>query len=428
MSLRAGFISSCGSSDTGNGVTLMCARYWPDRHGGVEKRLWHVSRALAERGVPVKVLTENRVGAPDIEVIQPNLTVRRVAPIDMGRFWRWPSWPRVRWWREAITRYAADRSVLWATDPAMGVAALTSAVGVRGVAGRRVVYNPAGCIAGMRQIARIHEQVTTMDRPRHLVWLDRYGYRHASRVVVSSNQVRDQFESFYGKHCSHRRVSVVPHGVEAPSVRVGRRSARARFGLGRDDYVVGAVGRLDPCKGLDDLIDAFSMMPCKSGTRLLVVGDGPDRRRLHAIAELRGVVDRVVWAGHMDDPATAYAAMDVLALPSVYEAFGNVLLEAMSHGVPVVGRRGNGTNAMTACDQIIDDGRSGLLFDPLSTADLVGKLTWLRDRPESRLEMSKLSVRQALTRPWRRVAEDYLALLGECRGVGEDALGEPVAA
>lgn len=384
-------------------ITMLCVRYWPDQHGGVEQRVWQVSRAFARQGAVVNVITENRAGAAARQTIQPGLTVRRLDPMDPGQLWRWRELPRVRWWQRVVRRWARP-GVIWATDPLMAMGAVLAG------RGGDLVFNPAGCVAAMRHIGKVYPHVTTMQRPRRLAWVDQWMWRLAHMVVVSSDNVKSQYERF----CRGRRngrVHVVSHGVQMPQAKADAEAARARWGLPRDGLVIGFVGRLDPCKGLDFLFHAVAKARLARNDRLLIVGDGPDRARLQALAQRTGVASRIIWAGAMPDPAQAYAAMGVLVLPSVYEAFGNVFLEAMSHGLAVIGRRGDGRSVLTASQQIIQHGHDGFCVGSHDVHELAQKLRLLSSSPSLRRAMGAHAKATAFGLPWDNVVQHYTALL-----------------
>ncbi|WP_432165802.1 glycosyltransferase [Streptomyces sp. bgisy031] len=144
------------------------------------------------------------------------------------------------------------------------------------------------------------------------------------------------------------RVHVVPNGIDVqrfahdPALRDATRHV---FGLHRDDFVIGGVGRLVPGKRFDVLVRALAQLP--DYVKLLLVGGGPEEQRLRGLVGELGVVRRVVFAGErpyvsssgrVGDPdlPALMGAMDLLASPSDEEAFGLAVVEALASGLPVL--------------------------------------------------------------------------------------------
>lgn len=122
----------------------------------------------------------------------------------------------------------------------------------------------------------------------------------------------------------------------------------------RDVKVLLALSRLHPKKGLDTLLTALQSLPdCYAW----LAGDGPLRRELEALAKKLGVIDRVRFLGWRTDRAALLRAADLCVLPSRYEPFGTVILEAWAAGTPLVACRSAGPAAH------IDDDVNGLLVD-----------------------------------------------------------------
>jgi glycosyltransferase involved in cell wall biosynthesis len=148
---------------------------------------------------------------------------------------------------------------------------------------------------------------------------------------------------------------------------------RRKLGVG-DTFVIGFVGRFSPEKGLDTLIKALALLP--GGCTLVLVGNGPDRPRLNAVAQTTGVSARVKWVPWVDSGEVVeyLNAFDVLALPSrtrwaVKEQFGRVLVEAMSCETCVVGSdSGEIPNVV---------GDAGLIFHEGDERELAGCLRQL---------------------------------------------------
>ncbi len=383
-------------------VSIMAARYWPDAHGGVETHLWHFSRQLARAGVRVQVMTEDRSCSPEHQVIGSRHTVWRRPPVDPGRLWRWRPLVRVHWWWRWL-RANPPSGAIWVTDPAIAAAVLWAGFG------HRLIYNPAGCVTAMRYIGRVHRHVTSMQLPWMTQQLDRFVYRYTRCIVVSSINLKNQYLQYCG---DHDRIHVIPLAAVTPKT-ADPRAARERWKINDGTFVIGFVGRLDPCKDLDFLFDAAQDLCRRRHTKLLIVGRGPDRDRLRDVARRRDLLSHVLWEGQMSDPTPAYHAMDVLVLPSIYESFGLVALEAMTHGVPVLARGGDGRRVMTAADEIVGHGHSGYVVDPHDPSDLARRLVQLESAFDRRHAMSTAARRDSRSKTWRRYTQRCLSeLLG----------------
>jgi len=387
-------------------TTILCDRFWPDTHGGLERKMWNMSRALAGSGVRVCVMTENRCGDAPHEVLEPNLDVYRFSSPHYGPFWRCASFVRLWWWYR-IVRSRVGRGTIWVNDPRVALAVM--------LAGRRgdLVYQPIGCQAARNQLAKARPGVYTMRTTAMMRCFDRAAYRYAPVVIHESQNVLGQYRDCYG---DRRNMFCVHNGVEpAPLDSLHPTAARQRWGLESHHYVVGFVGRLDPTKDLGFLFEAVAASGDQT-LRLLLVGEGPDQPWLEQLAGKLGLTDRIVWAGCHDDPTQAFAAMDVMVLPSVYEAFGNVLLEAMAVGVPVIGRRRDTDPhrpVLTACEELIQDGVTGFLADPHDPLDLARLLRILRLFPGARRAMGRSARQRASDQPWQTAIRQYQRIIDQ---------------
>lgn len=120
--------------------------------------------------------------------------------------------------------------------------------------------------------------------------------------------------------------------------------------------VILTVGRLKKVKRHDLLLQAFTRLPVALGATLCIVGDGPEHAALEAMVDALDLRGRVLLPGYVADPTPYYARADVFVLSSDYEGFGNVIVEAMEFGVPVVS-----TNCVAGPAEILCDGRFGRL-------------------------------------------------------------------
>jgi len=158
---------------------------------------------------------------------------------------------------------------------------------------------------------------------------------------------------------------------------------RARFGVPEGRRVIGFVGRLVQLKGVFELLDAFiELRRTRPDLHLLVVGDTEAGSRdegagdrLKRLAAAAGVADAVTFTGHLPQPTDAVALMDILALPSYWESFGQVLAEAGGMGIPVVATDTRGARFAVV------DGQTGILVPPRDAAALGAALARLLDDP-----------------------------------------------
>jgi glycosyltransferase involved in cell wall biosynthesis len=141
---------------------------------------------------------------------------------------------------------------------------------------------------------------------------------------------------------------VIPNPVDVqPVVWQGGTCGNARY--------ICAIGRLVHQKGFDVLIRAFAKMEARNA-RLVILGEGPLRKELADLAEVLGVGDRVSMPGFVEEPWQILANASVFALSSRWEGFGNVLVEALAVGVPIVA-----TDCPGGPRDILDGGRYGML-------------------------------------------------------------------
>jgi glycosyltransferase involved in cell wall biosynthesis len=135
-----------------------------------------------------------------------------------------------------------------------------------------------------------------------------------------------------------RKITVIPNGLDVPALAfdpAARQRVREQFGLAPDTYVIGALGRLDPNKRIDLLIEA-ALPVLGDRCKILVIGRGEDQARIEAAIDRLGAGDHVILGGFQSDTAAMMAAFDLYIAASVQETFGLSVLEAMASGLPVL--------------------------------------------------------------------------------------------
>ncbi len=237
--------------------------------------------------------------------------------------------------------------------------------------------------------------------------------RHADRVVVASIDEQKQLVRFCG--ADPARISLVPCGVNLDVFRpIDKQEARRQLGLRDDDRILLFVGRIEPLKGLDILLGAAAQVESDSDCFVLVVGgDGSTKEgevpRLRHLASELGIAERVSFLGAVDHERLPlfYSAADVCVVPSFYESFGLVALEAMACGTPVVASRVGGLAGT------VRDGETGYLIPWRCPEPFAERLELLLDNEELRRAFGQ-SAREFVERfRWDNVADATLALYQE---------------
>jgi glycosyltransferase involved in cell wall biosynthesis len=221
------------------------------------------------------------------------------------------------------------------------------------------------------------------------------------RLIVPSESIRRKVDR-EGRHDA--RFSVIPNGVDPSRFASAARSdVRRELGLPEGAPLVGVVARLEPEKGHRHLLAAWpSVVERHPRARLLVVGDGSLARPLKALATRLGIRDSVVFTGRRDDVAAVTAELAVAVLPSVREAQGISILEAMARRVAVVATDVGGI------PEVITSGTDGLLVppeDPVALARAIARL--LSDEP----------LRRRLAEAGYRTVEERYSLDAQIRRV-----------
>lgn len=326
------------------------------RRGGVERVIFECARFLAARGHEVTVITSfwDEVPAPGVEMIRVSL----------------PKSPAfLSGWRFQQASSAVLRGIPHDVHGAHGcVCPFGGVYWAHSVhkawieAARR--YRPWTAVTRWKQwLNPIHRVLLNLER-RHLA-LRRY-----RKVIAMCPRVGEDLNRLYG--VPWEAIEIVPNGY-APdeftlaAARDSRERIRREFGYGPGDRVVVFVANEVERKGLKPLIAAAGRLRDLS-VQLLVVGDIPPRPLAGWIAQ-HGLTGRVRFAGPASNVAPFYGAGDVMALPTQYEAWGLVIVEALACGLPVL------TSKLAGASSAIREGWNGaLLDDPSDSREIEGRL------------------------------------------------------
>jgi glycosyltransferase involved in cell wall biosynthesis len=189
------------------------------------------------------------------------------------------------------------------------------------------------------------------------------------RVIMVSDAARASYLAAWPAR--RDRVVTVHNGIAAEARAGAGGAVRAQLGIAPTDHVIAMITVLREGKGHDVAVEAIRELRGRfPDVRLLIVGDGPNRAQVHALAAPLG--GAAILTGYRGDVMEILDATDVLLHPSRVDAFPTALLEAMAAGVPVVASRVGGI------PEIVEDGRSGVLVEapprPAPVAHALGDL------------------------------------------------------
>ncbi|HEX2417792.1 MAG TPA: glycosyltransferase family 4 protein [Micromonosporaceae bacterium] len=382
-------------------VLLLSWEYPPFMVGGLGRHVHALSTALAAAGQQVTVVTRHIPGVPPEELIDGVHVVR--APQDPLQV---PAsglafLVHVISANHTITRVAlriaggAGYDVIHAHDWLVAHSAITL---------REKLDVPLVATIHATEMGR-HQGWLPEDLSRSIHSVECWLANQVDRVVACSHYMRWEISRLLG--VPYQRIDVVVNGVDRELWRVSPAAVTAaRLRYAGSGPLIGFAGRLVYEKGVQDIIEAMPRLrAAHPGLRLVVAGDGPYR------AELQDRVDRlqlrpaVSFAGFLgNDLPAVIAATDAIAVPSIYEPFGMIALEAIAAGVPVVAAETGGLK------EIVEPGHTGMTFrvgDPDALARAVSRL--LRDQMAAQ-RIVKAGHRMLDRYSWEGIAERTLGI------------------
>lgn len=370
--------------------------YFLPVEGGVERHVLNLSKELVRRGHEVEIFTcasTRQSESLEHSAVVEGLRVSRFESVmSLGEFGRvWPGFARevLRGQFDVVHAHSFRHPH---TDLAMLAAKLGGSVSVL------TTHSPfhPGEVRGplARALVPIYDNLfapTTLAYFGSVISLTAEEAGLLAKMGVSADQ-----------------IVIIPHGVDKEHFLPGDPALfTSKFGLeGRD--IALCLSRINRTKGLDVLLEAFSSVAAKAPNLTLVLAGGctsPKEERF--LAELQemtralGMESRVVFTGRLTDAekASAYEACTIFVLPSIYEPYGIVLLEAAAHGKPLISTRTGGPKS------IIDDGVSGILVAPGDRRELAHALLSLATKRAVAERMGEEARRMAKGHTWERVAE-----------------------
>jgi D-inositol-3-phosphate glycosyltransferase len=247
--------------------------------------------------------------------------------------------------------------------------------------------------------------------------------KNADRIIASTQAELAQLQWLYKADAS--KVAIIPPGVDTSHFYpILPDEAKEFIGIPPEHRMMLYVGRIEPLKGIDTLIKSIAIIRKKGILDrhcclcLSIIGGDPnveegalseEMNRLKALSEEHGLVDLVTFLGRRDQDALPYyySAAEAVIMPSHYESFGMVALEAMACGTPVVASEVGGLAFL------VQDGVTGFHFPAEDSEALSDKLIKLIENEEIRKNMSENAVSIAKNYDWQIIAQQIIDLYEE---------------
>jgi glycosyltransferase involved in cell wall biosynthesis len=234
---------------------------------------------------------------------------------------------------------------------------------------------------------------------------ERRSARRADRVITVSTRSRQQIAQLYEVPLA--QTAVVPPPFD--HARWQRALEEADPLADEDRPTILCVARMYPRKNLASLVTATAMLRHRvSDVRVVIVGDGPERKRLTTLVDALQLGNVVRLPGQVSfrELAQWYASCDVFCLPSLQEGFGLVYLEAMAAGLPIVACKG------TAAEELVQDGVNGVLVSQRDDRALAEALAGLLADTQRRRSMGAVGRERVAAYEPIAVAERFVSAIG----------------
>ncbi len=395
-------------------VLMLSWEYPPHSVGGLGTHVAQLAPRLAAQGIEVHVITPGTDNSAPIEVPQRGLTVHRV----VGSGAQTP--------HDIVAASEAGNGSL--ERAARELAAQVGGFDI--VHGHDWLVGHCGVALkyawGVPLVATVHSMELGRSQghlgsgyARAIDGTERWLSIEATRVITASNYMSDQVRRFFNIPAD--KIQVIYNGVnvsEQPALNNGERvEFRARYAEAGQPIIV-YVGRIVAEKGVQVLVDAApDVSRDLGGARFVVAGTGSYASEVRYRAEERGIAENFIFTGYVSDDERdrLYEVADVAVIPSLYEPFGIVALEAMARGCPVVASDTGGLS------EVIQPHETGILTRPGDAGSLSWGLVHTLQHPDwasERARNARLQVERVYN--WRSIATQTIAAYHTALAAGLD--------
>ncbi|MGD9787000.1 MAG: glycosyltransferase family 4 protein [Sulfuricellaceae bacterium] len=333
-------------------IALVRQRYTP--YGGAERFVSRAMQTLKEQGAEITLITRHWES-------DANLQALTCDPFYLGSLWR--DWGFSRCVRNTLARHDFDLVQSHERIPGCDVYRAGDGVHREWLAQRRRVLGPLGRLGLM--LNPYHRY--TLAAEQRL-----FSSPRLQTIICNSRMVRDELRYHFG--LPEEKLPIIYSGVDTatyhPRLRaIHRQPVREAHRIPAGASLFLFVGSGFERKGVPTLLHAMAQLPDKA--HLMVIGKDKRQPQSERLATKLGLASRVHFLGGQKDVRPFYGAADIFVLPTLYDPFPNVALEAMACGLPVV------TSNKSGAAELIDQGVEGFVCDALDAAALAAHLTSL---------------------------------------------------
>jgi glycosyltransferase involved in cell wall biosynthesis len=370
--------------------------YFYPVEGGVERHVYGLSRGLVERGHEVHVFTyigDRKGGKFCTNECIDGIEVKRFRSVftlgEFARFWPGMVGELLKGGFDVVHTHVyrhphSDLSLL--ASKASGCTSVLTA------------HSPFPPL-------KIRRPLTRLIIPFYDRTFGHISLRSFDTVISLTKSEADKLTSL---GINHSKIIIIPHGVDSEHFEdVNAENFLTRFMLKEKKFVL-YLGRINRTKGIEYLLHAFAKVAAKHNDVYLVIAGGVTEREeeeymhklLYETSQL-GINQKVLFTGQLseDDKLAAYQSCSVFVLPSIYEPYGIVLLEAAAHGKPLVAAESDGPSS------IIEDGVNGFLVEPQNSSALAESLMCIIEDEDLAKRMGMAARALAYKHTWERVVD-----------------------
>jgi len=368
---------------------MQLTQRFPPAIGGVEEHVYHLALGLSRAGHEVQVLTTDLLRSTPFARMESN-SESYPFPVIRSRVWKLFEAPHgLGIIAPSMVRQTVNSRADIVHAHAYGYFPTFAATLGSALDGCALVITPHSDAGRPSWSKSLFDRVVpslTLKKASRVIAVTRHEAAHLAVLGVDAD-----------------KVDVIPNGVDVeefaqlPKVRDG------------GDSIVGLfVGRIDPDqKGLHTLVRAVALVPASPRLQIRLVGeDWGGTESLRTLAQRLGVSDRLTFVGKVrrTDLLCEYARAQFFVLPSIFEPFGIVLLEAMAAGLPVIASRVGGI------PEIVEDARTGFLIEPGNPGALAEGLRLLSTDESLRKSMARAARERVTNYDWRAIVPRILAV------------------